>query len=85
MERATKRVKRPRLTRLGEFIRDHQIIPNELANVSGISRQHLLRLRYGHSEPTRPVMVWLTLACSRLLDWRSVRVTELFDLGDGAR
>lgn len=74
------------LTRFGRFIQDEGIKPLELADVSGISRQHVLRLRFGRCEPTRPVMIWLTVACRRLLGGnRRVRVTDLFDLGDGGR
>jgi transcriptional regulator with XRE-family HTH domain len=60
-------------------MREHGLKPNEVAEVAGISRQHLLRLRYGRAEPTRPVMIWLTIACRRLLG-RRVRVSDLFDL-----
>jgi transcriptional regulator with XRE-family HTH domain len=75
-----------RLSRLGRFIRDNELIPNEVADVTGISRQHLLRLRKGEAEPTRPLMIWITIACRRLLGGRRrVRITELFDLGDGER
>jgi transcriptional regulator with XRE-family HTH domain len=74
----------PEWSRLGEFLRESGIKPNVLADVTGISRQHLRRLRRGLSEPTRPVMIWITIACRRLLgDRRRVRITELFDLGDG--
>jgi transcriptional regulator with XRE-family HTH domain len=74
------------LTRLGRFLRDAELKPNEVADVTGISRQHLTRLRYGQCEPTRPLMIWLTIACKRLLGGRRrVRVSELFDLGDGER
>lgn len=75
---------RRRFARLGVFIRDNELKPNELADVTGISRQHLLSLRYGRREPTRPLMIWLTIACRRMLK-RRVRITELFDLGDGER
>lgn len=75
---------RRRFARLGVFLRDNEVKPNELADVTGISRQHLLSLRYGRREPTRPLMIWLTIACRRMLN-RRVRITELFDLGDGER
>jgi hypothetical protein len=75
---------RHRLARLGKFIRDNKVKTNELADVTGISRQHLLSLRYGRKEPTRPLMIWLTIACRRILN-RRVRITELFDLGDSER
>jgi hypothetical protein len=71
---------------LGRFLRDSGLKPNEVADVSGVSRQHLCRLRYGHAEPTRPMMIWLTIACRRLVSGRRrVRLSELFDLGDGER
>ena len=73
-------------TRLELFIRTNDLRPNVIADVTGISRQHLLRLRFGHTEPTRPMMIWIAVACRRLLGGRRrVRVTELFDLGDGER
>ena len=75
---------RRRFARLGVFLRDNEVKPNELADVTGISRQHLLSLRYGRREPTRPLMIWLTIACRRMLK-RRVRITELFDLGDEER
>jgi transcriptional regulator with XRE-family HTH domain len=75
---------RRRFARLGVFLRENEVKPNELADVTGISRQHVMRLRYGTSEPTRPLMIWLTIACRRMLN-RRVRITELFDLGDGER
>ena len=84
MAKATKRVKR--LARLGTFLRENKVNLNELADVTGISRQHLFSLRYGRREPTRPLMIWLTIACRRMLGpRRRVRITELFDLGDGER
>lgn len=74
----------PRLSRLGRFLRENDIKPLVLADVTGISRQHLTRLRYGRAEPTRPTMIWLTIACRRMLGGRRrVRISELFDLGDG--
>jgi len=71
-----------RLVRLGRFIRDNGLKPNQIADVTGISRQHLDRLRFGRAEPTRPVMIWITVACRRLLGRKRVRITELFDLGE---
>lgn len=73
-------------TRLEEFILAHDLLPNLLAEEAGVSRQHLLRVRFGQAEPTRPMMIWITVACRRLLGGRRrVRVTELFDFGDGER
>ena len=71
-------------TRLDRFIEENGLSPNAIADVSGVSRQHLMRLRFGFAEPTRPMMIWITVACRRLLDrHRRVRITDLFDLGDG--
>jgi transcriptional regulator with XRE-family HTH domain len=52
-----------------------------LAHLSGVSRQHVYRLRNGVMEPTRPVINWLTEACSMILR-KHVHASELFDLGD---
>jgi len=70
------------LSRLGRYLRNNGLKPNQVADVTGISRQHLGRLRRGTSEPTRPKMIWITVACRRLLGGRRVRISELFDLGD---
>ena len=71
-----------RLTRLGTFIREHELKPHRVADLVGISREHFRKLCSGDSEPTRKVMIWIALACGRLLN-RRVRVVELFDLGEG--
>jgi hypothetical protein len=60
-------------------MRQQRIRPSDVARIAGISRQHLGRLRYGTAEPTRAVMVWVTLAVRRLSSVR-VRLTDLFDL-----
>jgi len=75
---------RYRFSRLGKFLRDNDVSPAELADLTGVSRQHLYRLRFGLMEPTRPVMIWLTLGCRRILR-REVLVTELFDFKDPGR
>ena len=69
-----------KLSRLGVFLEDNDVKPVELAEVAGVSRQHVYRLRYGQMEPTRPMMVWITMGCRRILR-RHIRVSELFDLG----
>ena len=68
-------------TKLESFIRANGVRVVRLALWAGISRQHLLRLRKGEMEPTRPVMVALARAAG---DWlgRRVRVAELFDIGE---
>jgi transcriptional regulator with XRE-family HTH domain len=67
------------MAKLQQFIKERGIRPAALARVSGISRQHLLRLRKGEMEPTRPVIVALARGC-RLLLCEQVRADELFYL-----
>jgi DNA-binding phage protein len=67
------------IAKLQQFISEKGIRPAALARVSRISRQHLLRLRKGEMEPTRPAIVALARACGLLLQER-VRADELFDL-----
>jgi transcriptional regulator with XRE-family HTH domain len=68
-----------RMAKLQQFIAKKGIRPAALARVSGISRQHLLRLRKGEMEPTRPAIVALARACGLLLH-EQVRADHLFDL-----
>ena len=72
------------LTRFGEFVKANGVKVTELSRLVGVSGPHLYRLRRGLVEPTRPVMIWLTLGCRRLLQ-RQVLITELFDFGDDER
>ena len=69
------------LSRLGRFLRDNGVKLAELADLCGVSPQHLDQLRYGQTEPTRSIMIWLTLGCRRILQ-REVLATELFDFGE---
>jgi hypothetical protein len=71
-------------TRLAAFIEANELKPAALAREADCSRQHLLRLRKGIAEPTRPLMVSLMAACRRLLK-RRVRMSELFVLGVSSR
>jgi len=66
-------------TPLAVFLAANRVQSVRLAKVSGISRQHIYRLRTGRMEPTRPVMVWLTEAACYIVK-RRVEVCELFDL-----
>jgi hypothetical protein len=52
-----------------------------IADAADVSTRHLYMLRSGGSEPTLGVMVRIAHACSASLN-RTVRVTELFDLGE---
>lgn len=70
-----------RATRLQAFLTANSIRPAELARVSDVSRQHLLRVRDGSMEPTRRVMALIRFACCLILR-RQVAITELFDFKD---
>jgi DNA-binding Xre family transcriptional regulator len=80
MRRARSRKKRPILTRFGRFMRDNAIKPLQLADATGVSRQHLYRLRVGQADATRDMMILLTIGCRCLLGHKRVRVTDLFEL-----
>lgn len=67
------------MTRLESFIRAQGIRPTHLARDAGISRQHLMRLRRGTTQPTLRVMIALATAAGRILG-RKVEVSEMFDL-----
>jgi hypothetical protein len=70
------------LTRFEAFLREQQIKPLHLAQRSGYSRQHLLRLRQGKQLPTRRCVLALVRAIRSLTGDR-VEAGELFDLGGG--
>jgi len=69
------------VTRLQRFITANKIKPSRLARISGVSRQHLLRLRRGVMDPRRVTMVLLARGCSHLLG-RWVSLDELFDIAN---
>lgn len=72
--------RRKKLTRFGRYLRDNGIKPLQLADATGVTRQHLYRLRVGLADPTRDMMILLTLGCRRILGRKRVRVNELFDM-----
>jgi hypothetical protein len=69
------------VTRFEAFLREQQIKPMHLAQRSGYSRQHLLRLRHGKQEPTRRCIFALVRALRSLTGDR-VEAGDLFDLGE---
>jgi len=71
-------------TRFAAFLHQHGITCVRIAVRAGISPGYGSDLKQGKSEPTLGIMVALAGAASLLLR-RKVRVTELFDLGDGER
>jgi hypothetical protein len=68
-----------RWTRLEDFLKANGIKPVHFARESGVSRQHIMRLRLGTMEPTRHMMVVLATAAWRILR-RRVAIEEMFDL-----
>jgi len=57
------------------------ISPHRLAVFSGVSRQHIYRLRRGTSDTTLRVMTALAKAAELILR-RKVHIREMFELGD---
>jgi myo-inositol catabolism protein IolC len=73
-------MRRRPLTRLGQFMVDHRIRIDELADVAGVSSAHIRNLRRATGvEPRRCMMLWITEAASYLVRQR-VDVAELFEL-----
>jgi hypothetical protein len=70
------------VTRLEAYLRGHRIKPAHLAQWSGYTRQHILRLRQGTQEPTRRCIAGIVWAL-RSMTGDPVRAGELFDLGEG--
>ena len=81
MRKLTRIMLRRRLpaTKLERFLKQNKLKPAWVAREAGCSRQHLLRIRAGTMEPTRPVIRALRIAVRQLLQ-RRVRPEELFDL-----
>jgi DNA-binding XRE family transcriptional regulator len=70
------------VNRLGDFMREHGISDVRLATRAGITPQRLCNVRRDKSDPPLTTMRALAVAVSEIVR-RKVRVTELFDLGDG--
>lgn len=68
------------MTKLQKFITSRGIKPAHIAKLSGYSRQHLLRLRAGTMEPTRPCIKAVRDACRKLTQNPRLRASQLFDL-----
>ena len=71
----------PFRSKLDDFIRDHQLKRNSLADAATVSRQHLYRLRRGTASATIETARRIAIGCSHLLG-RPVGVGELFDIGE---
>ncbi len=69
----------PPPTKLERFLRENHIKPAELARELGCARQHLVRIRLGHTKRPRLYMkLAITAVCARL-SHREVTVEDLFD------
>jgi predicted transcriptional regulator len=68
-------------TRLEAFMTANGITNEQLATQAGVATDSVRRIKIGHVDPKRPMIVWLTGAAARLLR-RQVKARELFDLGD---
>lgn len=82
MAPTTRRTRHPKRTRLDRFLTRHHIQPKTLAEQARLARQHIYRLRCTEGNPTLSAMLIIRDACRRLTGLR-VRVTDLFDLGEG--
>jgi transcriptional regulator with XRE-family HTH domain len=69
------------VSRFGRFMNMNGITTMQLAEISGVSRQHIYRLRYDRMEPTRTTMLDLRTAMSAIL-CRRVYVSEIFAIGE---
>ena len=69
-------------TRLDTFMQSRGLKTGQLARTSGYSRQHMLRVRKGVMEPSRPCIAAIVAAC-RELSGEAIRASDLFDLGEG--
>ena len=68
------------MTRLDKFLKSRGVRFTQLHVASGVSRQHIGRLRRGAASATLSMAVKLTRACRKLLGDPSIRVGDLFDL-----
>lgn len=73
-------VRSSKATRLETFRVANGVKSAHLYLAARISRSYLARVRSGKIEPTRPKMLAIRDACSRLLG-RQVHLSEVFDLG----
>jgi predicted transcriptional regulator len=72
------------MTRLETFMRKHNLTDAHLATHAALTPRLLSAIRHGASDPRLPTMRNVARAASAVVG-RKVRLTELFDLGDGER
>lgn len=68
------------MTKLEVFIKSRGLKPAHVAKQSGYSRQHLLCVRLGTREPSRPCIKAVRDACRKLSKNPRLRASELFDI-----
>lgn len=66
-------------TKLDRWMHQRDVKPSHLATRSGYSRQHLLRIRKGTMEPTRPCIKAIVRAL-RAITHEEVKAADVFDL-----
>ena len=66
-------------TKLDRWMVVHEVKPLHVALESGYSRQHLLRIRKGQMEPTRPCIKAIVRALRRITH-EEVKAADVFDL-----
>jgi predicted transcriptional regulator len=69
------------LSRLGLFLKVHGVTNLRLAEFTGVSRQHLYRLRHGQMDATLDMMRRLRDGCTAILG-RRVWMSEIFDVSE---
>lgn len=67
-------------TRLEAFVRQHRITPMRLEHASGVTRQHLARIRKAEVDVRCSTIVALVRACRKLLPGKQITALDLFDL-----
>jgi DNA-binding XRE family transcriptional regulator len=70
------------MTRLADFMRDHKLTDVRLATRAGLTPAQLGSIGRDASDPKLPTMRAIARAASSIVG-RKVRLTEIFDLGDG--
>lgn len=66
------------------FMEKSGLTNEQLAFAAGISVRHVVYIRRGEREPTRPKMAAILNACRRLANRRRLSITDLFDFEEAA-
>jgi DNA-binding XRE family transcriptional regulator len=68
-------------TKFARFLNENKLKALDIAREAHVSRQHLLRIRKGDTDPSIMTAMRIRDACGRLL-FRRVSIDELFDSTD---